>query len=62
MKIFLVILLILSFIIMAVTFFSPIIIALVTGNWWYLFLFIVTPIPTMAEIIVFTGLLDIYEK
>lgn len=43
------------------TFFSPVIIALVTGNPWFLLLFLVSYIPTWGEALIFAAILSIIE-
>jgi hypothetical protein len=43
------------------TFFAPAIIAIVTGNPWFLLLFCVSWTPTIGEVIVFVGILELME-
>lgn len=38
--------------------FSPLIVAAVTGNWWYMFLFLVSWIPTAVVIMILRGIID----
>jgi hypothetical protein len=40
------------------TFFFPFIISIITGNWWYCFLFLVSWIPTVFEMIILKAILD----
>ena len=35
------------------TFFCPIIISILTGNWWFMLLFMVSWIPSIAESLIF---------
>ena len=46
-------------IILFLTFFSPVIIMLVTGNPWFLLLFLVSYIPVWGEAIVFGAMLSL---
>lgn len=43
------------------TFFSPIIISIITGNWWFLLLFAVSGIPTWGEALIFAGIISIID-
>ena len=45
-----------------VTFFFPAIIAIWTLDWWYLMLFMVSWLPTLAELIAFTILIDAFKR
>lgn len=49
-------------IIMILTFFSPAIIAIATGNWWFLLLFLVSYIPVIGEAIVFASIISVMDK
>jgi len=40
------------------TFFSPILISVLTGNYWYIFLFFVTWIPTIIFMVVAKAIID----
>jgi len=51
-EIFTWILLSLTTIIIGATFFFPLILASITGNWWFLFLFFISWYPVMFEVIV----------
>ena len=42
-------LLIVGVLLILTTFFSPIIISAITGNWWYMLLFLVSYIPCIGE-------------
>lgn len=43
------------------TFFCPIIISILTGNWWFMLLFIVSWIPSIAESLIFIILAGITQ-
>jgi len=43
------------------TFFSPVIIMLVTGNPWFLLLFLISPIPVWGEAIIFAAILSLID-
>ena len=45
-----------------ITFFFPAIIAIATLDWWYLMLFMVSWLPTLAELIAFTILIDAFKR
>ncbi len=48
----LIIIFIILLILLLATFFSPFIISFITGNWWFIFLFTVTWIPTWFEVLI----------
>jgi hypothetical protein len=43
------------------TFFSPIIIAIITSNWWFLLLFAVSWTPTWGEVLIFAVIISIID-
>lgn len=43
--------------ILLATFFSPAIISIITGNWWFMLLFWISWIPTYAEVLIFALIL-----
>lgn len=45
-----------------ISFFFPVIIAIYTLDWWYLMLFMVSWIPTIAELFAFSLILDAFKK
>ena len=48
--------------IMLGTFFAPAIIAIVTGNPWFLLLFLVSYIPVWGEAMIFAAVLSIIDR
>ena len=58
-QITLVLLLIVGVLLVLATFFCPIIISTITGNWWYMLLFLVSYIPCIGEFVVFMFIYEI---
>lgn len=49
-------------ILMIFAYFSPILISYLTENWWYMFLFLISWIPTLGVLIILKGLLHLTDN
>ena len=56
-----IIILLLMGITLLITFFFPAILSIVTGNWWYSLLFLVSWTPTVGELIIFSGIIKVLD-
>lgn len=45
-----------------ISFFFPAIIAIYTLDWWYMMLFMVSWLPTVAELLAFSMIIDAFKK
>jgi hypothetical protein len=54
------VLIIISIIIVVATLFLPVMVAILTANWWFLFLWFVVPIPLFIEILFIKFILEVF--
>lgn len=50
-----------AIIVLCIIFFSPFIVCLITGNWWFMLLFLVSWIPTIGTVMVISALLNLFD-